>query len=150
MTSLEIIVKVADRLHPLIVHFPIVFLIAAFFSEMVFIFRKDAFWEKISSFNFIAGALFTIPTVLTGLAAGGKRGWKFDPHQIISMHRWLGISLTCFCLIGLSFFLKRNSNHEWRWIYRCMLLLCFVAVVLTAHYGGLKVYGADHFSLSGD
>jgi uncharacterized membrane protein len=58
---------VGHPLHPLIVLFPIAFLVGAALTDIVFWLNKDPFWARASFWLIVAGFVSALPAALTGL-----------------------------------------------------------------------------------
>ena len=70
-----------QHLHGASVHFPLgLLLVAVAFDLCAILFKKDS-WRTVGFWTFLLGALFTIPTALTGLS--GANGWfKIEPYYV--------------------------------------------------------------------
>jgi uncharacterized membrane protein len=55
-------------IHPLIVLFPIAFLVGAALTDVVFWFTRDPFWARASFWLVVAGFVSGLPAALTGLS----------------------------------------------------------------------------------
>ena len=129
------------RLHPLIVHFPIALVIIAALAESGAWLTRDSRWRLVAFANVRVAAVFAI--------AAAFAGWRFavapaDSPPLVEWHRWLGV---CAAAVTVAAALA-TANDEGRspvagWMYRTALTFATVLVIVTAHLGGVLVWGAD-------
>lgn len=126
------------RWHPLVVHFPIGLLVAAFVAELLRRARPAWRTEHAATFCFALGALATVP------AAG--LGWWLAEHtahdaEALDLHRWLGVGLAVASIVAWGIAAKKPNS-------RLALLALLAALVSAAgHTGGVLTYGADWLAL---
>jgi uncharacterized membrane protein len=123
------------RLHPLIVHFPIALVVIAAFAESGAWLTRDSRWRLVAFANLRVAAAFA--------------GWRLavapgDSTSVVEWHRWLGV---CAAAVTVAAALA-TANDERRspvagWVYRAALTFATVLVIVTAHLGGVLVWGAD-------
>ena len=107
------------RLHPLLIHFPIALVLAAFASPLA----AFAGWR-------LAGD----PIV--------------DPAPLLEWHRWLSVAGTAAVLVAAIASTRLHSGSaSVRWVYGISLLLAAALVGVAAHLGGVLVWGADFLPL---
>ncbi|MBC6365960.1 c-type cytochrome domain-containing protein [Algoriphagus sp. AK58] len=121
--------QVAGRLHPLVLHFPIVLLIMAVFVLWI----RDENWKKLGSSFLLVGANFAGITVLAGLllAAEDYEG------EALSWHKWLGVLSLGFSVL-LYFFQEQLLNY-----HRLIASSLAVILLLTGHFGANLTHGED-------
>lgn len=122
------------RLHPIVLHFPIVLIFMAGVSELLSVWDQNPMYLFTTSFLLLAAALFVIPTVLSG--------WAFEEsHEIMGFtfwwHKFFGI-LTLFLTIA-TVFLRVYIGRQT--LYFVSLSLTVASVLIAAHFGGLMVFG---------
>src|ERR1700733_2527589 len=81
------------RLHPLIIHFPIVVLIMAMVFEFFRHkdrFREEKLYQEFTTYLWLTGALFAAFTAIMGLFLSKEPGYDGDTLQF---HKWLGVSV---------------------------------------------------------
>ena len=123
-----------SHFHPLIVHFPIGLLTAAFLAELLYRLRPSWRTDSAATFCLALGALSSVPSAALGwlLAAHTSHsGFELD------VHRWLGTltaALALFAWWGVC-----------RWPNRRLLLLLILAAIVGAvgHTGGALSFGSD-------
>jgi len=134
------------RLHPLLVHFPIAFALAAAGAEAAGLVTADESWSVMARRAVRAAA----PCALVAAIAG----WRLaidagsDHPALLQWHRWLGTSAagaTVAAAIAASVLNRRHPLAVW--IYRSALLVAAALVGITGHLGGVLAWGADflHF-----
>jgi uncharacterized membrane protein len=121
------------RLHPLIVHFPIALVIIAAVAESGASLTRDGRWRVVAFANLRAAAVFAIAAAFAGWRLAVDPG---DSNAVVEWHRWLGVCAAA------------TTSDEGRspvagWIYRGALIAATVLVIVTAHLGGVLVWGAD-------
>ncbi len=124
--------------HPIIVHFPIALLLAAFLAELLARFSGRIELESASLYCLVLGVLSALPSALLGLILASYSGRHGSD---LELHRWLGISVALGSLLVLWGSLKRP---RWR---LALLAILGVIVGLTGHTGGILSYGPDWLSL---
>ena len=125
-------------LHPIFLHFPIVWITTAFICDLIFLFKRNPVIMKISDWLIIAAALTIIPTVMTGLIAAGN---TTDPH-ILTHRNWALITLSFTLLHGMfrAYVLSKNKANP-NYLILTAANLCLIDI--TADYGGLIAFGTS-------
>jgi uncharacterized membrane protein len=127
------------RQHPAVVHFPIGLLLSGALLEILIRFRRREAWLHAQRFCLRFG-------FLTALAAVGL-GWLLaQDHRLsddLQLHRWLGVSATVLAFLTALIIPKHAESP--RRSFRFLLMSMATALVLTGHFGGYMVFGADYF-----
>lgn len=128
------VIKWLSHFHPIVVHFPVGLLMAAFIAQLLFSLRPSWKTDSAASFCLALGALASIPSALLGwqLAEGRSSG-----SDELFNHRWLGVSTAvCAMLIWRAYY---------RWPTKRFLLLLALAILVGAagHTGGILSHGAN-------
>lgn len=133
------------RLHPLIVHFPIVLIVLPLLLEGLIYWKK---WTDLKSANRILLPLAIVSSsmaVFMGffLYRSGSYG-----GELVNQHLWGGIFVSLACLItGLAFYFSTIAvNPIWRKIYLGSLMLANMLTVYTGHLGGSLTHGENYLS----
>lgn len=129
------------RLHPLIVHFPIALVIIAALAESGASLTRDWRWRLVAYANLRAAALFAIAAAFAGwrlaVAPGGSTA-------VVEWHRWLGVGAAATTVAAaLATVGDDGRSLVAGWTYRAALMSAAVLVIVTAHLGGVLVWGAD-------
>lgn len=121
--------QVAGRLHPLILHFPIVLLIMA----VVLLWLGEDQWEKMGRIILLIGANFAGITVVAGLILATE---DYE-GEALSWHKWLGVLSLGFSVL-IYFFIKKLQNS-----LRLIGSLLAIMLLLTGHFGANLTHGED-------
>lgn len=129
------------RLHPLIVHLPIGFLLLAGIMQALAYFKKERFakLDPAISLTLICGVFSCIAAAIVGwfLADGG--GYN---SETLSWHKWLGIALTVVTLFG---WLLKAEIIKWsKKVFYMVLGLVLILVTVTGHLGGNLTHGDNY------
>ena len=95
------------RMHPLLLHFPIVLLILGIVSD-IYRFKKEktnaAFYTKLSGLLLLSGAILSGITVIMGLFLSREEGYD---GEAVAWHKWFGASV--FFIASIIYWI-RNKN----------------------------------------
>ncbi len=131
----------AGRMHPLLLHFPIVLLILALLLEW-FRFSKtmenNGFYFALQHYLFLSAALLCGVTVIMGLVLSREEGYE---GATLQWHKWTGAAL--FFMAALLYFIRNR-----RWYQRPFVvssgMVVLVTLLATGHYGASLTHG-DNF-----
>jgi uncharacterized membrane protein len=136
-------IKYAGKFHPVVIHFPIAFLLGAVFMQWVFVFTKKQRIPPIVTTMLWMGTL--------GAVFAASLGWAYaydsvyfgeEDIELLEFHRWLGTGTAVIAVLTLA--LKRFLKKP---LILAMLLSIVAALVgISAHYGGTLKYGTDYYS----
>ena len=136
------LLKVVGRMHPLLLHFPIVLLILAFvleFSKSLFQIEEKSF-KKLTGFILFAGSLTSASTVIFGLFLSQEDGYAGD---LLQWHKWTGIA-SSFLSCGLVWSYFENIRAI---VVKTGMAIAFVLLMIAGHYGASLTHG-DNFLLA--
>ena len=93
----------APNLHPLIIHFPIAWWVAAVVADLVGLARPRAAWaDTVASFLYPAGALSAVVAYLTGRQAAATVLIPGMAHPIVQQHwNWALATTITFAIVAL-------------------------------------------------
>jgi len=133
------------KLHVLSVHLPIALLpIAAILEILGITFRSQPI-KFAARTNFVLGALSAIVAATLGWIAASQSHYPGDLINILTWHRWLGVSVASIGLVGLLGMLAMRKSETWGvFIYRSAIFVLLVLVPVAAHFGGSLIYGKDY------
>jgi uncharacterized membrane protein len=130
------LIQFIGRLHPLLVHLPIGFLILLATMEFL------TLWPRFSQASAATGliAWLAVPVTACSAACGWvlSRSGGYD-EQILTWHKWLGLSLVPATIILA--LLRWRSLVK---VYRACLAGTMVLLWLAGHYGGSLTHGKDY------
>ncbi len=128
------------RLHPLIIHFPIVVLIMAMVLEF-FRFKERFSTEKLyhdfTTYLWLTGALFAAVTAIMGLFLSKEPGYDGDTLQ---WHKWLGVSVV---FISSIIYWCRNAAWYSPAIARSGAVATVLCLIIAGHYGADITHGEN-------
>ncbi|RFS26546.1 cytochrome C [Chitinophaga silvatica] len=130
-------IQVIGRMHPLVLHFPIVLLLLA--GLLSFIRLSDsriiALKAELLKILLLAGALFAAVTVIMGLFLSKEGGYESDA---LLYHKWGGVLILWLAttLYGVA---DRPLKSEW-WIKGGTILTALL-VIVTGHWGADITHG---------
>src|SRR5260221_6646218 len=118
------------RLHPVLVHFPIALIVAAFGCELVSVATRVREWHMAAVANLRIGAVFAVGSAV----AGWIFAWSpmVDVSPSLEWHRWAG-ACAALAAVGavLSVHSFADSSSRSIWIYRVALGTAGVFVGVT-------------------
>lgn len=131
------------RLHPLVLHFPIVLIILALLFEIVRHYRFITISDSVLLIILLAAAFSTLISVGAGFflfASGDYSG------NLMNQHFWAGAisGFSIFTTVGL-FLIYWNTNRFY-FLYLIVLVFSNVAVAYTSHLGGSITHGQDYLT----
>lgn len=140
------IIKMAGRFHPVLVHFPIAFLLLAALSEWYYLLRRKQLGRTLGLANLWVGTLSSILAGASGwLLASGKK-FSGEDAELLFNHRWLGVSVVILSVVTLgAFYLLRNYKRR-DLVHLMLISILAVLVGLAGHFGGSLIYGSDYLT----
>lgn len=131
------------RLHPLVLHFPIVLIILSLLFEIARYYRFLKIPDSVLLIMLITAAGSTLLSVGAGffLFASGDYAGK-----LMEQHYWAGVitGFSIFTTVGL-FLIYRSAARVYA-LYLAGLIISNVAVAFTSHLGGSITHGQDYLT----
>ena len=128
-------------------HFPIALLSAAAVAEVFWMSTSHSLFQSASRFCIWSGAITAVVGTATGWLFGG---WHLvDENWILTTHRWLGTTatvLSCAVLAISEWSCRRPNSAPARVYYRVVLFIVAILVGATGYFGGVLIYGLDHYA----
>ena len=141
MTSLMSFLPM-ESVHPLVVHFPIALLLTALLLDLLALGLKRPGLHRMAIWNLYLGTLGAAVAVWTGLRAAEIAKHTFEIHQVMELHRKLGIATLILGVLVVAWRLWKRDQLGIR--ARVMTLVLMLAIAGTlgygAHLGGRLVY----------
>ncbi|MFC5411084.1 c-type cytochrome domain-containing protein [Larkinella bovis] len=131
------------RMHPLILHFPIVILLLAMAME-IFRFNsqyaRNEFYRGFLANLLLVGVLSAAVTVIMGLFLSKEEGYS---GTVLQWHKWTGVGL-----FYLSAFIYWSRDQAW---YRAPVaksgaLVAVLVLISAGHYGAVLTHGDNFIS----
>lgn len=141
MSTFERLTDWLGRLHPMVIHFPIAFIIGALFTAVAGR-RRPAFAKPVQFLVVAAGITAPIAAAL-GWVNGGFSMTDTDP--LLGFHRWVGtgVGIGAFALAVWAW---RRPDQDRGTAMIVSLTILTVAVVIQGWLGGAMVHGIDHLN----
>ena len=137
---MDVIQQLIGRLHPLVVHLPIGFILAALLLQWYD--RKNNEWSKITGILFQWAFIFATIACISGYLLYKGEGYSFDT---VKFHLWLGIVTALFSLL---MYLRLTAPSKIDFIKRVPVVLFSYSLLFlisfTGHLGGNITHGSDY------
>jgi uncharacterized membrane protein len=143
------LVEYVGRLHPLLVHLPIGWLLALVLFDLAgLVFGREGF-ARAGFWLLVLTVAAAIPAVITGLLRADELADKGAQSPLFADHRNLMLTVTGLCIVALGVRIARRKvlDGAWRWIYLIILLSAAGLMAWGGHLGGQLVYGQDYLPL---
>jgi uncharacterized membrane protein len=132
------------RMHPLLLHFPIVLLILAMLMEFFRykpIFTSEKFYQDFATVLLLSGALLSAITAVMGLFLSREAGYDGSDVQ---WHKWFGV-----CIVFFSSLIYWGRSKSWYnpTVARSGSVVVVFFLVIGGHYGASLTHG-DNFLLA--
>lgn len=131
------------RLHPMILHFPIVLLILAMLMEF-FRFRStfanEKLYDDFTAVLLLSGALLAAVTAIMGLFLAREPGYDSNSVQ---WHKWFG---ACIVFISSGIYWLRNASWYKPLVAQSAAVATVCFLMVAGHYGANITHG-DNFVL---
>src|SRR5215218_5654816 len=131
--------QVAGRMHPLVLHFPIVLLVLAAVWESLHVLKtpytKEA--KQLGDGLLLAAAFTAVITALMGLFLSREEGYAPDT---LVWHKWSGIFIS---LLVLAWYAYRNTLRRIKPVLIVTILASLITITFTGHQGANITHGQD-------
>ncbi len=130
--------QVAGRMHPMVLHFPIVLIIlTAIATLFVSLYRREAIPAHISDMLLLITASMATITALSGLFLSREDG--YDP-EVLSWHKWSGVIIALFMML---WYMLRKWLYASKAIGISFSAVAVMLVFATGHQGAGITHGAN-------
>lgn len=137
---MEVLKQLLGRLHPLIVHLPIGFILLGLLLQWYD--RKRLEYQKVIPLVFLWGAISATLACITGYLQYLGEGYAFDS---IKWHLWSGIATALFSFLMYAKLKGLESMNFLSKIPVAALSLVFLILIsFTGHQGGSITHGEDY------
>lgn len=131
------------NIHPVLVHFPIAFLLGALLLEALAVWRRREDWHRVAVALLYLGALGAVAAGISGWFAEETVEHTIESHPVLELHKTIMLWMTSVAVVlaGIAFFGGRYLETRRLQIF-LLFGLALVAFMLTlgADRGGLLVY----------
>lgn len=131
-----------DNIHPMLVHFPIAFLLAFFAIDFSGTLAKKSAWRAAASWFLFLGTIAAAFTVMAGFIAAGSVEHGENVHDIMEIHQKFGVSVLSLATVLSIWRLKAGSaiHGAANTLFLMLAAILCVVMALGADLGGLMVY----------
>lgn len=130
-----------ESVHPLLVHFPIALILAAWLMDLLGIAARRPLFRRVSTFNLGLGVAGAAAAILSGLKASEIAKHSFEIHEVMELHQKMGIIVGIWAGI---LFLWRLLKPEPLAVVTALRFALFTllvgALAFGSHLGGRLVY----------
>jgi uncharacterized membrane protein len=132
----------ASNVHPLIVHFPIAFLIVFFFMDLVAVIWRRPALRYVASWMLYLGAFGAVVAAIAGLIAEATVAHGETVHEILEWHARLGLTVASLsmALVLWRIMAKGRFSPMANAFHLSLSAIVVLAILLGADLGGLMVY----------
>ncbi|WP_316814529.1 FN3 associated domain-containing protein [Pedobacter nyackensis] len=128
------------RMHPMILHFPIVILMLAMLLEF-FRFKeaylKERLYQSFTSGLLLSGAILSAVTVIMGLFLSKEEGYS---GSVLQWHKWTGVGLVFMASI---IYWCRNASWYKTALARTGAIMTTLCLIAAGHYGASLTHGEN-------
>jgi uncharacterized membrane protein len=130
------------RLHPMVVHFPIAFLIFAAILEFFTLKKFDSKFRPAIHLLVWIGAVSAVMAAVFGWLLADSDGIE---GELLDLHQQVGIATAILSLLVMFFLQKISKEQKSKQIlvYRSFLFIAAVGVSVTGHFGASLTHGED-------
>lgn len=128
------------RMHPLMLHFPIVLLLLAMFIDFFWFSTKkksNLVYRDFSQKLLLTGALLTAITVIMGLFLSHEEGYSGNTLQL---HKWTG---ACTFFLASIIYWIRNASWYKPIAAKAGGIFIVLILIVTGHYGASLTHGEN-------
>jgi len=137
--------ELAGRFHPMLIHFPIAWLVLLTMFDLYNQLRRESSWTKPVLYLHVLAMLSFIPAATTGLILAAHSGTDAGFLDLVTIHRNTNIAGASLCFLSLV--LRVKAGGELRGKARiatlALLISATAAVLLASHYGGKIAFGEN-------
>lgn len=138
------------RLHPILLHFPIVLLWAGAVTELARVRRESPFAARVAVWLFGAGAVLALGAVTSGWVLALHEKVRSNERATLELHRWFGVASAALALItwrAVSAW-RETATPAHTWLRRLSAIVTVILVTVAGHLGAVIVWGKDWFYFS--
>lgn len=129
------------RMHPMLLHFPIVLLLVSLIMEFLqFNIKEDsrAFYQSITSKIMFSGILLAAITVIMGIFLSLED--SYEGGEVLNWHKWSGVSIV---FLASLIFIFRASNWYKGAVSKAAAIILSFSIILAGHFGAVLTHGEN-------
>jgi uncharacterized membrane protein len=135
------LLKVAGRMHPMVLHFPIVLLIIALVWETITAKKDDSDLKEAGNWILLLASFTAVIAALMGFFLSRESGYDTDA---IFLHKWTGLAIS---LLSLCWYAFKETVRKKRVLTFTIGALSTAAIIMAGHQGATITHG-DNFLLA--
>ena len=130
--------QVAGRMHPMVLHFPIV-LVILYILYVLFLQNRlpSITGSQIGAWLLLFSAFTSAITAIFGLFLSREEGYDIEA---LTWHKWGGVSVSILLLVWYSFINRFSKTKAGTLI---AAIICFTAIIFTGHQGAGITHGQN-------
>ena len=121
------------RMHPMILHFPIGFIVLLVLANVFRSQLPEEAFEKVNKFLLLLTGFTTVLTALMGFFLSLEEGYT---SEVLSIHKWIGVGVSYLMYLLILFYKKRQ-------VYQWSLYVSFIGIVIAGHFGAGLTHGIN-------
>lgn len=129
------------RMHPMLLHFPIVLLLVSLIMEFLqFNIKEDsrAFYQSITSKIMFSGILLAAITVIMGIFLSLED--SYEGGDVLNWHKWSGVSIV---FLASLIFIFRATNWYKGAVSKAAAIILSFSIILAGHFGAVLTHGEN-------
>ena len=135
------LLKVAGRMHPMLLHFPIVLLIIALVWELITAKKDDVNLNEAGNWILLLAAFTAVGSALMGFFLSQEEGYDSDA---VLLHKWTGLGIS---LLALGWYAFKDFIRTKRIVTVSIGTLGVAGIIMAGHQGAIITHG-DNFLLA--
>ena len=131
--SIPVWLQPLGRMHPMVLHFPIAFIVILVLLDLFKSHLEEVSFQKIHKFLLYLTVVSTSLSAIMGFFLSKEEGYTSD---LMTLHKWGGVAI-CYMVYFLLLANQRN------WSYKIALYSSLVTVFFAGHFGAGLTHGKD-------
>lgn len=129
--------QVAGRMHPLVLHFPIVLLIIVILWEVLVNEKSHPALKQAGDWLLVSASFTAVVAALMGLFLSKEAGYNQDS---IELHKWTGVIIS---IIAWCWYAFRNAIRNYRSISVVLGAVSLCGIIMAGHQGANITHGEN-------
>ena len=136
-----VLLKVAGRMHPMVLHFPIVLLIIALVWELITANKKDVDLKEAGNWILLLASVTAVASALMGFFLSREEGYDSDA---VFLHKWTGLGIS---LLALGWYALKDFIRTKQMLSGSIGIVGVAGIIMAGHQGAIITHG-DNFLLA--
>jgi uncharacterized membrane protein len=134
------------QLHPVIIHFPIAFLVWLVFTEVLGTINNNHKNRKWMNLMFMACCVTAVAAAGAGALYMTVLSFSEEEKTLLNLHAIFQVTATILICVSYVLYRLVLKSDKYEKIYQACLGLSVIIILTGAHFGGSLVHGTDLFS----